>query len=105
MRAVPWSSPEIDRGLPPLAVRLSKTPTSSRVLRYVLSAHPMSLTPDADLLAQPPELNLRDLVEILRRRRATLFQVFTLVLAVGIVGAALSKPVYQTHAKLLVAAG
>jgi capsular exopolysaccharide synthesis family protein len=51
-----------------------------------------------------PELNLREYVQILKRRRAVFIQMFVLVLAIGIVMAASGKPIYQTSAKLLVTA-
>src|SRR5262245_11606517 len=48
------------------------------------------------------ELNLRDSLDVMRRRKGVFAQVCVMVLAVGIVATALSKRVYQTHAKLLV---
>lgn len=51
------------------------------------------------------ELNIRDYLDIIQRRRAVFIQVFVLLLAMGIVGAAVSKPVYQTYAKLQVPVG
>src|SRR5438552_5598474 len=65
----------------------------------------MSINPVSDTLAQPAELNLQELVDVLQRRKGTFIQVFLLVLAAGIVAASLGKPVYVTFAKLLVPSG
>jgi capsular exopolysaccharide synthesis family protein len=65
-----------------------------------MSLHAISAPP-----AAAQELNLQDFVGLIRRRKAVFIEVFVMVLAVGIVATALSKPVYQTHAKLLVTAG
>jgi succinoglycan biosynthesis transport protein ExoP len=54
---------------------------------------------------QSSELNLHELLDALRRRKATFIQVFLVVLAAGIFAAAPGKPVYQTQAKLLVPTG
>src|SRR6266849_5551787 len=51
-----------------------------------------------------PEINFREYVEILKRRKFIFIQMFAMVLAVGMVVAAMGKPVYVTSAKLLVAA-
>src|SRR5204863_4554842 len=66
---------------------------------------PMSITPVSDALAQPAELNLQELLDVLQRRKGTFIQVFLMVLAIGIVAASLGKPVYVTFAKLLVPYG
>src|SRR5438128_608515 len=55
--------------------------------------------------APAQEFNLHDFVGLIRRRKAVFIEVFVMVLAVGIVATALSKRVYQTHARLLVTAG
>src|SRR5438552_82462 len=65
----------------------------------------MSINPVSDTLAQPAELNLQELVDVLQRRKGTFIQVFLIVLAAGIVAASLGKPVYVTNAKLLVPYG
>src|SRR5947209_3345054 len=65
----------------------------------------MSVTPVSDALAQPAELNLQELLDVLQRRKGTFIQVFLIVLAAGIVAASLGKPVYVTYAKLLVPYG
>jgi capsular exopolysaccharide synthesis family protein len=53
----------------------------------------------------PMELNLRDHLDVLRRRRDVFVLVFLVALVLGVVAAArTSKPVYQTHAKILVPA-
>src|SRR5688572_2409095 len=49
------------------------------------------------------EVNLRDYLDVLRRRKAIILQTFVVVLAVGVFTTLLSKPVYETSAKLLVA--
>src|SRR5947208_3208655 len=51
------------------------------------------------------EINVHDLLGILRRRRSLAIQVFCLVLGAGIIWSALMKPVYQTIAKVQVATG
>ncbi len=51
------------------------------------------------------ELNLRDYLSILRKRRMLFAQVFAVVFVVCVVVTFLSKPVYQTSAKVLVQAG
>jgi capsular exopolysaccharide synthesis family protein len=48
------------------------------------------------------ELNLKDYLDVVRRRKMVFFQTFALVLAIGLIVTALSKPVYRTSAKLLV---
>ncbi len=63
----------------------------------------MSITAVPEQLAPTgQELNVRDLLEVIRRRKGVFFQTFALVLAVGIVVTALSKPVYRTAAKITV---
>jgi len=47
-------------------------------------------------------MGLRDYMDLLRRRRAVAIQAFVIVLAIGIVVTLLSKPIYQTRAKLVV---
>src|SRR6266446_135262 len=54
--------------------------------------------------ATMPEINFREYLEILKRRKLIGIQMFVVVLAVGMVIAAMGKPVYVTSAKLLVAA-
>jgi polysaccharide biosynthesis transport protein len=65
----------------------------------------MSLSPVEDQLAQPAEINLQELLDVLQRRKRTFLQVFLMVLGAGIVAASLGKPVYVTQAKLLVPTG
>jgi polysaccharide biosynthesis transport protein len=55
--------------------------------------------------AAAPEMGLKDYMDVLRRRKGIAIQAFLLVLAVGFVVTLMSKPVYQTRAKLLVPAG
>ena len=43
-----------------------------------------------------PEINIREYLEILKRRRIIFIQMFAMVLAVGMVMAAMGKPVYIT---------
>jgi succinoglycan biosynthesis transport protein ExoP len=50
----------------------------------------------------PPEVSVKDYLDVLRRRKSILIQVFVLVMAVGAVVTLLARPVYQTSAKLLV---
>ena len=52
-----------------------------------------------------PELNLREYLQIIRRRKVVFIQVFAVVLAIGIVAAMTGKPIYEATAKLLVTAG
>lgn len=56
-------------------------------------------------VAAPADVNVRDYLDIIRRRKAVFVQVFVIVMAMGGVITALSKPVYQTQAKLLVPTG
>jgi capsular exopolysaccharide synthesis family protein len=58
-----------------------------------------------ELPAALPELNLREYLQIIRRRKVVFIQVFVVVLAIGIVAAMTGKPIYETTAKLLVTAG
>ena len=51
----------------------------------------MSITPVSDALAQPAELNLQELLDVLQRRKGTFIQVFLMVLAVGIVAEVVVK--------------
>src|SRR3712207_4241566 len=53
----------------------------------------------------PAEGNLRDYLDILRRRKALMLQTFVVVLAVGIITTLLARPVYEASAKLLLVAG
>src|SRR4051812_41831530 len=63
----------------------------------------MTLPRAEEFMPPPPaEMTIKDYFDILRRRKALFIQVFVLVLAVGIVVTLLSKPVYQSSAKLLV---
>src|SRR6266542_237269 len=48
------------------------------------------------------EVNIRDYVDILRRRKAIMLQTFVVVLAVGIITTLMAKPVYETSAKMLI---
>lgn len=50
------------------------------------------------------EVNIRDYLDILRRRKAIMVQTFVVVLAVGIITTLLAKPVYESSAKLVVQA-
>ena len=63
--------------------------------RPMLPEHPAAL----------PELNLREYLQIIRRRKVVFIQVFAVVLAIGIVAAMTGKPIYEATAKLLVTAG
>jgi polysaccharide biosynthesis transport protein len=65
----------------------------------------MTLLPVADQPAQPTEINLQELLDVLQRRKKTFLQVFLMVLGAGLVVASLGKPVYMTQAKLLVPTG
>jgi polysaccharide biosynthesis transport protein len=65
----------------------------------------MSLPAVPETPVQSSELNIQELLDALRRRKATFIQVFLVVLAVGIVASAPGKPLYQTQAKLLVPTG
>jgi capsular exopolysaccharide synthesis family protein len=62
----------------------------------------MSMTAFPEQATAPAELNIRDYLEILRRRRVVFMNVFVVVLVVGALMAAASKPVYQTTAKLVI---
>src|SRR4051794_24580574 len=64
----------------------------------------MSVSPITEPFAAPQELDVQELMGVFRRRRRIFIQVFLLVFAAGIVGAAMNKPIYQTGAKLLVPA-
>ena len=50
------------------------------------------------------ELNIRQFWAIIRKRRATFLQIAVVVLATGIVGTVVSRPIYETQAKILVPA-
>jgi succinoglycan biosynthesis transport protein ExoP len=65
----------------------------------------MNTTPLPEQPVLLPEVNLRDYMDIIRRRKLVFLQVFGLVLGMGLLGARSGKPIYQTHAKLLVSAG
>jgi len=61
---------------------------------------------ETSLPALPPaEVNLRDYLDILRRRKAIMLQTFVVVVAVGFIVTLMSKPVYEASAKLLVISG
>lgn len=64
----------------------------------------MSLAP-ASSAAPKADLNIATYIEVIRRRRAIFIQVFVMVVAIGLVITALSKPVYQTYAEILVPMG
>ena len=64
----------------------------------------MSMPPVHPQSVLPSELNIRDHLEIIRRRRDVFILVFLAALVVGIVSVSQSKPVYRTSAKLLVPA-
>lgn len=64
---------------------------------------PPGMPPAGPIYAPPADdMGIKDYLEVLRRRKALFIQVFVLVMAVGIVVTLLSKPVYETRAKLLV---
>lgn len=65
----------------------------------------MSLAPPSVSAAPRADLNLSVYVDVIRRRRTIFIQIFVMVLAIGLVVTALSKPVYQTYAKVLVPTG
>ena len=65
----------------------------------------MSLAPPSASAAPRADLNLSTYVEVIRRRRTIFIQIFVMVVAIGLVVTALSKPVYQTYAKVLVPTG
>jgi uncharacterized protein involved in exopolysaccharide biosynthesis len=52
----------------------------------------MSLPAVPETPVQSSELNIQELLDALRRRKATFIQVFLVVLAVGIVASAPGKP-------------
>jgi len=58
-------------------------------------------------VSQPPlaasDINVKDYLDIIRRRKVIFIQVFVMVLVVGVMVTALQKPVYQTRAKITVA--
>lgn len=65
----------------------------------------MSLAPPPASAAPRADINLSIYVDVIRRRRTIFIQIFVMVLAIGLVVTALSKPVYQTYAKVLVPTG
>lgn len=66
----------------------------------------MSLaSPSPSAAAPRADLNLSVYVDVIRRRRTIFIQIFVMVMAIGLVVTALSKPVYQTYAKVLVPMG
>jgi polysaccharide biosynthesis transport protein len=65
----------------------------------------MSRLSASEPLAAPQFLDIRAYLDIIRRRKAIFIQVFVSMLVVGVVATGLSKPIYQTSAKLLVPAG
>ena len=62
----------------------------------------MSMATTPEQLAPAQDLNIRDYIEVLRRRRAVFLQTFVMVVTVGVVLTLLSKPVYQATAQLQV---
>jgi polysaccharide biosynthesis transport protein len=64
----------------------------------------MATYPTAEPTLPSADWNVRDYLDILWRRKAVFIQVFLIMLAMGIAAAMRSKPIYQTYAKLLVAA-
>src|SRR5689334_10532842 len=65
----------------------------------------MNTSPSLEQPVLLPEVNLRDYLDILRRRKFIFLQVFGLVAGLGMLGARSGKPLYQTHTRLLVASG
>src|SRR4051812_10727253 len=65
----------------------------------------MNTAPSVEQPVLMPEVNLRDYLDIIRRRKLVFLQVFGLVLGMGILGTRSGKPIYQTRTKLLVSAG
>src|SRR5207245_106825 len=80
----------------------SSNPTTSSLIP--IGKNPMSMPPVHPQSVLPSELNIRDHLEIIRRRRDVFILVFLAALVVGIVSVSQSKPVYRTSAKLLVPA-
>jgi capsular exopolysaccharide synthesis family protein len=62
----------------------------------------MSLSPHHSPSLSPPEINIRDYLDVLQRRKMVFINVFITVLLVGILLALPTKPVYQARAKLVV---
>jgi len=56
-------------------------------------------------LLSAPSLDIRDYMEIMRRRKAVFIQVFVMVLVVGVIATMLGKPVYQTSTRIMVPVG
>ncbi len=54
---------------------------------------------------QPSEVNLKEYMQVLRKRRTLFLQVFAVVFAACLVVTFLAKPVYQASARLLVQSG
>jgi tyrosine-protein kinase Etk/Wzc len=48
------------------------------------------------------DLNLASYIDVIRRRRTIFIQMFVMVVAIGLVVTALSKPVYQSYATIMV---
>jgi len=65
----------------------------------------MSLASPSPSAAPRADLNLSVYVDVIRRRRTIFIQIFVMVVAIGLVVTGLSKPVYQTYAKVLVPMG
>src|SRR4051794_23478278 len=65
----------------------------------------MNTTPSLEQPVLLPEVDLRDYLDIIRRRKFIFLQVFGLVAGLGMLGARSGKPIYQTHAKLLITTG
>src|SRR5437870_2259913 len=78
----------------------------SNVTQATQLAHPQNPQPGQNPQYLPPlppaEVNLRDYLDVLRRRKAIMLQTFIVVMAVGIITTIMSKPVYEAGAKLLV---
>ncbi|MFN3647989.1 MAG: GumC family protein [Armatimonadota bacterium] len=66
----------------------------------------MSLQTATEALSpQTEEINIRQILDIIRRRRAIFLQVFIVVLAAGVVASLLQKPLYQTEGELIIPQG
>jgi uncharacterized protein involved in exopolysaccharide biosynthesis len=53
--------------------------------------------------ATPPELSIRDIVDVLMRRKAIFLQIAIVGIICGVILTVTSKPIYETRAKLLIA--
>src|SRR5687768_7372655 len=65
----------------------------------------MSLATPTSVPASRPDLNLTAYIDVIRRRRTIFIQMFVMVVAIGLVVTALSKPVYQAYATIMVPTG